>query len=118
MPSPIGGGVGPDRGDPNANIVYFGMGGLGLPTATITCSIIRATRKSAPNIIDYLTFLLGKAGYADAAERAKSLYALEKQDGRDRVGPRIARNRDLTYNKLIEGRSRRRSRGDFPIERS
>ena len=96
MPSPIGGGVGPDRGDPNSNIVYFGMGGLGLPTRDNYLIDNPRNQEMRGKYIGYLTFLLGKAGYADAGERAKSLYELERRMAETEWDPALARNPDLT----------------------
>src|SRR3546814_17198409 len=50
--------------------------------------------------VAYLTFLLGKAGYADPGGAAKAVLSLETriaQTDWDRAG---ARNRDLTYKQL------------------
>ena len=59
MPSPIGGGVAPDRGDPNTSIVYFGMGGLGLPTRDNYLVDNKRNLEMRAKYVDYLTFLLG-----------------------------------------------------------
>ena len=116
MPSPIGGGVGPDRGDPTRNIVYFGMGGLGLPTRDNYLVDNPRNQEMRGKYIDYLTFLLGKAGYADAKERAASLYELEKRMAETEWDPAIARNPDLTTAYLTKAQLVELG-GSFPMER-
>jgi putative endopeptidase len=116
MPGPIGGGVGPDRGDPNTNIVYFGMGGLGLPTRDNYLVDNPRNLEMRAKYVDYLTFLLGKAGYADAGERAKGLYELEKRMAETEWDPAIARNPDLTTTYLTKEQLIGLS-GGFPMDR-
>src|SRR3546814_3175532 len=64
-----------------------------LVTGVQTCAlpIFRA------GYLGYLTFILGKAGYADPASAAKSVMALETQIARADWDRAAARNRDLTY---------------------
>lgn len=116
MPSPIGGGVGPDRGDPNANIVYFGMGGLGLPTRDNYLIDNPRNQEMKTKYIEYLAFLLGKAGYADAKDRATGLYELEKKMAETDWDPALARNPDLTTAYMSKAQLVEIA-GSFPMER-
>jgi putative endopeptidase len=116
MPSPVGGGVGPDRGDPSKNIVFFGMGGLGLPTRDNYLVDNPRNLEMRAKYIDYLAFLLGKAGYADAPERARSLYELERKMAETEWDPALTRNPDLTTHYLSKAELIGLA-GDFPMER-
>ena len=116
MPAPVGGGVGPDRADPNANIVYFGMGGLGLPTRDNYLVDNPRNQEMKAKYIDYLAFLLGKAGYADAKERAAGLYDLEKKMAETEWDPALARNPDITTTYLTKDQLVGLA-GGFPMER-
>lgn len=100
-PSPLGGGVSVDAKEPTRYSVYFGAGGLGLPDRD---SYLKTTPKDVEiqgKYRDYLAFLLGQAGYADAAGMAQKVYAFEDQIARTVSWDRATRrNRDLTYNAL------------------
>ena len=101
IPAPLGGGVGVDAKEPTRYSVYVGSGGLGLPDRDYYL-------KSGPKDVEiqgkykeYLTFLLGQGGYADAAGMAAKVYAFEDQIARTVAWDRATRrNRDLTYNAL------------------
>ena len=116
MPAPLGGGVGPDRGDPNSNIVYFGMGGLGLPTRDNYLVDNPRNQEMKIKYIEYLAFLLGKAGYDNTADRAASLYELEKKMAETEWDPALARNPDLTTTYLSKADLIGLA-GSFPMER-
>lgn len=100
-PSPLGGGVSVDAKEPTRYSVYFGAGGLGLPDRD---SYLKTTPKDLEiqaKYRDYMAFLLGQAGYADAAGMAQKVYAFEDQIARTVAWDRATRrNRDLTYNAL------------------
>lgn len=101
MPSPLGGFVNVDAKEPTRYSVYMGAGGLGLPDRD---NYLKSTPKDLEvqaKYKDYLTFLLGQAGYANAAEMAQEVYAFEDQIARTVAWDRATRrNRDLTYNAL------------------
>ena len=98
IPSPIGAFVSIDSNNPTANAVYTGVGGLGLPDRDYYLVdneknlAIRAAYKK------YLTFLLGKAGYADPAATAERVYGLEKQFAQIGWDRALSRNPVLTNN--------------------
>ena len=65
--------------------------------------------------MQYLTFLLGKAGYADPAKAAQMVYDLEKAIATEHWDRAIGRNRNITYNKLSKAEMLALGNG-FPVE--
>ena len=99
--SPFGGGVSVDAKEPARYSVYVGSGGLGLPDRDYYLKTGAADLEVQARYKDYLAFLLGQAGYADAAGMARQVYAFEDQVARTVAWDRATRrNRDLTYNAL------------------
>ncbi|MBX7458456.1 M13 family metallopeptidase [Qipengyuania sp. 1NDH17] len=109
-PSPIGGFVNVDSKEPTRYSFYLGSGGLGMPDREYYFDESEkglAVRKAYQ---DYLTFLMGEAGFEDAAGIAQQVYDLEDSFARKVAWDRtVRRNRDLTYNALtpeeVEGLS-------------
>lgn len=100
-PSPIGGGVGVDSKEPTRYSVYFGSGGLGLPDRDYYLDESEKGREIQAKYREYLAFLFGEAGYADAAGMAQTVYDFEDSIARKVSWDRAtSRNRDLTYNAL------------------
>lgn len=101
IPAPLGGGVSVDAKEPSRYSVYFGSSGLGLPDRD---SYLKTTPRDVEiqtKYRDYMAFLLGQAGYADAAGMAGKVYAFEDAIARTVAWDRATRrNRDLTYNAL------------------
>lgn len=101
IPSPLGGGINVDAKEPTRYSVYVGAGGLGLPDRDYYLNTGAKDVEIQAKYKDYLTFLLGQAGYADAAGMAAKVYAFEDQIARTVSWDRATRrNRDLTYNAL------------------
>ncbi|WP_057882055.1 M13 family metallopeptidase [Tsuneonella troitsensis] len=101
MPSPLGGGVTVDAKEPTRYSVAFGAGGLGLPDRDNYLKTGERDVEIQTKYREYLAFLLGQAGYADAAGMAQKVYAFEDQIARTVAWDRATRrNRDLTYNAL------------------
>jgi putative endopeptidase len=99
--SPIGGGVSVDAKQPTRHIAYLSFGGLGLPDRDYYLDESEKGRAIQTQYKAYLTFLMGEAGYADAAGAAEAVYALEDRIARTVSWDRtVQRNRDLTYNLL------------------
>lgn len=89
--------------DPKQSDVYAlqaAISGLGLPDRDYYLKQDQRSQDIRSKYIAYLTFILGKAGYADPASAAKAVLALETQIARADWDRAAARNRDLTYNKL------------------
>lgn len=101
IPSPLGGGVSVDAKEPTRYSVYFGSGGLGLPDRDSYLKTDAKDLEIQAKYRDYMAFLLGQAGYADAAGMAQKVYAFEDQIARTVAWDRATRrNRDLTYTAL------------------
>lgn len=101
IPSPVGGFVNVDAKEPTRYSVYVGSGGLGLPDRDYYLNTAPKDVEIQGKYKDYLTFLLGQAGYADAAGMAGKVYAFEDRIARTVSWDRATRrNRDLTYNAL------------------
>ena len=114
MPSPVSAFVSIDRQNPDANTVYAGVGGLGLPDRDYYLVdsdknvAIRAKYK------EYLAFLLGKAGYTNPAATADRVYNLEKQFAEIGWDRALSRNPELTTNRVTRADLQAMS-GGFPV---
>ena len=114
-PSPIGGFVSIDRENPNANVLYTTVGGLGLPDRDYYLVDSEKNLALRAQYKDYVAFLLGKAGYADPKAAAERAYGLEKQFaalGWDRA---IARAPELTTNRVTPAQLKAAA-GGFPVD--
>ncbi|WP_432201417.1 M13 family metallopeptidase [Erythrobacter sp. W53] len=114
--SPLGGFVNVDAKQPDQYVAYLGFGGLGLPDRDYYTDTSEKGQEIQAKYRDYLTFLMGEAGYADPEGAALAVYALEAKIARTVSWDRtVQRNRDLTYNALsiddLKGFA-----GDFPVE--
>lgn len=99
--SPVGGGVGIDAKQPDRHIANVGFGGLGMPDRDYYLDESEKGRAIQAKYKEYLTFLLGEAGYQNPAAAAESVYAFEDRIAREVAWDRtVRRNRDLTYNLL------------------
>jgi len=114
MPSPIEFEISIDPGHPNANAVFAGITGLGLPdrdyylTDTVRNVELRARYKA------YVAFLLGRAGAADASALAERVYEFEHQIALASWDRAVARNPLLTTNVLPLATFESWG-GDFPV---
>jgi putative endopeptidase len=98
--SPIGAGIDADEKQSDRYALYVGQGGLGLPDRDYYLVDSPKYRDIRAKYLDYLTFLLGKAGHANARGAAQSVLDLETAMAREHWDRALQRNRDLTYNKL------------------
>jgi len=98
--SPIGASVDPDLKQSDVNAFYLGQGSLGLPDRDYYLKQDARSQDIRAKYLGYLTFLMGKLGYADAAGTAKAVLALETRMAEAQWDRVIERNTDLTYNKL------------------
>ncbi|MDY7097013.1 MAG: M13 family metallopeptidase [Pseudomonadota bacterium] len=100
-PSPLGGYVSVDAKQPDRYVAYVGSGGLGLPDRDYYLDDSEKGRDIQAKYVEYLTFLMGEAGYEHPASAARAVYALEDRIARTISWDRtVSRNRDLTYNAL------------------
>ena len=98
--SPLNGWVDADEKQSDRYVLYIGQGGLGLPDRDYYLLDTPRYRDIRAKYLDYLTFILGKAGYADAPGQAAKVVALETAMAREMWDRAVSRNRDLTYHKL------------------
>lgn len=92
--------------DPKQSDVYAlqaAITGLGLPDRDYYLKNDERSQEIRAKYLDYLAFVLGKAGYADPASAAKAVMSLEMRIAQADWDRAAARNRDLTYNKLSMG---------------
>ena len=115
-PSPFGEFVSIDRGDPNRNTLYVGIGGLGLPDRDNYLVDNERNREMRAKYLDYLAFLLGKAGHSDPKGGASSIYELEKKMAAVLWDRAVARNPQLTTNRLSHSDVLAMA-GNFPLKR-
>lgn len=113
--SPYGAFVGQDPKNPQSYIVQIGQGGLGLPDRNFYLRDTDRNVEIRAKYLDYLTFLLGEAGYSDAKATAESVIALETELAKAHWDRAIGRNRDLTYNKLTRAELVDLA-GGFPVD--
>jgi len=113
--SPLGGFVSVDAKQPDRYVAYIGSGGLGLPDRSYYLDETEKGVAIQESYREYLTFLMGEAGYEDPAAAALAVYALEDRIAREISWDRsVRRNRDLTYNALSADDLKAMA-GDFPI---
>jgi putative endopeptidase len=116
FPGPFGESVSIDRGDPSRNILYFGFGGIGLPDRDNYLVDNDRNREMRGKYLDYLTFLLGKAGHAAPKETASTIYELEKKIAGVMWDRALARNPALTTNRMSHAELVGLA-GNFPLQR-
>ncbi|MBA1374590.1 M13 family metallopeptidase [Sphingomonas ursincola] len=113
--SPIAGFVDIDSKQTDKYIFQVTQAGLGMPDRDYYLVDSEANLKVRAAYMQYLTFLLGKAGYADPAKAAQMVYDLEKAIATEHWDRAIGRNRNITYNKLSKAEMLALGNG-FPVE--
>lgn len=104
-----------DAKEPTRYTVHAGSGGLGLPDRDYYLDESEKGRDIQAKYRDYLAFLLGEAGYADATGMAQKVYDFEDSIARKVTWDRATRrNDDLTYNALTPDELYAQSKG-FPL---
>ena len=98
--SPLGVYVDADPKQSDIYALHAAITGLGLPDRDYYLKTDQRSQDIRASYLDYLTFMLGKAGYEDPASAAKAVLSLETSIARADWDRAAARNRDLTYNKL------------------
>jgi putative endopeptidase len=99
-PAPIGDGVSIDPGDPKSNIVFVGLGGLGLPDRDNYLVDNPRNLEMRSKYLDLLTFLLGKAGHAEPRPAAERVYELEKRMAAAIWDRALSRNPEITTHRM------------------
>lgn len=115
-PAMVSFGVSIDANTPTRNTVLVGVGGIGLPDRDNYLVDNERNREMQAKYRDYVTFLLGKAGYADPAGAADEVLALEKQIAAIDWDRTIARDPSLTNNPMT-GADLIAMSGKFPMKR-
>ncbi|MFC4294312.1 M13 family metallopeptidase [Novosphingobium tardum] len=98
--SPIGAGVGIDAKASDRYAFQISQGGLGLPDRDYYLVDSPRNVEIRARYMDYLAFMLGKAGHSDPRAAAQSVYDLEHKMAAAMWDRALSRNRDITYNKL------------------
>jgi putative endopeptidase len=98
--SPFGGFVFADDKNPNDNIFQMSLAGLGLPDRDYYSKSDAKSVEQRAKYTELLTFVLGKAGYADPAKAARDVMALETDLAKTHWDRATSRNPEITYNKL------------------
>ena len=98
--APLGFGVSADDKNSDYYALTLAQGGLGLPDRDYYLVDNPRNLEIRGKYLDLLTFMLGKAGYADARGSAQAVLALETDLARAMWDRTIQRNPDLMYNKI------------------
>lgn len=99
-PSPVGFYVSIDPDSPQANTVFTGIGGLGLPDRDYYLVDSERNRELQTKYRAYLAFLLGKAGYADPVGTAAKVYEFEHKIAVSDWDKAVSRDPLLTTNRV------------------
>ncbi|HSG53979.1 MAG TPA: M13-type metalloendopeptidase [Paracoccaceae bacterium] len=100
IPSPVSVGVTIDDMDPNAHVAAAGFSGMGLPDRDYYLEDSERNLEIRAAYMEFLTFVLGQAGYADPAVAAQIVYDFEHQVAELEWDGQVMRIPELTYNEL------------------
>ena len=100
LPSPVGLFVDPDAKQSDRYALQIVQSGLGLPDRDYYLSNDAKHAGIRGKYHDYLSFMLGQAGYAEPKGAARKVLALETALARATWDRSIERNVDLTYNRV------------------
>ena len=114
-PAPFGEFVSIDRGDPTRNTLYVAITGIGLPDRDNYLVDNERNREMRAKYVDYLSFLLTKAGHAAPKAAANSVYNLERKMAEVMWDRAIARNPQLTTNRVSHSELMAMA-GNFPLQ--
>lgn len=98
LDSPIGGGIGIDRIDPDRYMVNVGQSGLTLPDRDYYLGDDERFVKARTAYKGHIARMLGLAGIEDAEAKAEAILALETEMAGHHWPRTELRNRDKTYN--------------------
>ncbi len=115
IPAPVSFGVTIDDMDPNAHAAAVGFSGLGLPDRDYYLEDSARNLEIRAAYMDFLTFMLGQAGYADPAAAAQIVYDFEHQVAEIEWDGQMMRIPELTYNELSRAELAALA-PDFPTE--
>jgi len=98
MPDPFYVSVHADQKNPDYNILNIWIGGYALPDRDNYLVDSENNREMQAEYKEYLTFLLGKVGYADPAAAAEAVYEIEYGLAALAFDRTLSRNPELLYN--------------------
>ncbi|GAA0267158.1 M13 family metallopeptidase [Alteraurantiacibacter aestuarii] len=99
-PAMVSAGVTVDSRDPNSYVVSVGFTGMGLDDRDYYLVDNERNLEIRAAYMDFLTFMLGKAGYGDPAAAARVVYDFEHQVAELEWDSQMFRIPELTYNVL------------------
>ncbi|WP_404408803.1 peptidase M13 [Pseudidiomarina marina] len=100
--SPFGFYVYPDAKNPNVNAIYMSQSGIGLPDREYYLSDDEKYVEIRAKYQEYISDILGLVDYAEAAEAADAILALETKIAEAHWTRIESRNADKTYNKMTK----------------
>ncbi len=100
IPAPVSAGVTIDDMDPNAHVAAVGFSGMGLPDRDYYLVDSARNLEIRSAYIEFLSFTLDQAGYADPAQAARVVYDFEHQVAQLEWDSQMFRIPELTYNEL------------------
>lgn len=100
FPAPVSVGVTVDELDPNAHVAAVGFSAMGMPDRDYYLVDSERNLAIRAAYMDFLTFMLGQAGYADPAQAAQVVYDFEHQVAQLEWDGQMLRIPQLTYNEL------------------
>ena len=98
--SPIDVSMDPDEKQSDIYALYLSQGALGLPDRDYYLKDDAKSQEIRAKYLEYLTFVFGKLGHADAPGTARSVLELETRLAAAKWDRAAQRNPELTYNKL------------------
>lgn len=113
-PALVSAGVTIDSRNPTQHAVAIGFDGMGLPDRDYYLVDSDNNLKIRAAYKEYLTKVLGAAGYADPAAAAEAVYAFEHKVAELEWARQMLRIPNLTYNELTPDELAETA-GDFPI---
>ncbi len=96
--TPVGGGIGVDRKNPDRYLLGIGVAGLGLPDKDFYFNSAERFVQIRAAYLKHIERMLGFAGIADASKRAADILALETKIAEKHWDRAQLRDRDRTYN--------------------
>ncbi len=115
IPGMVTAGVTIDDVNPNAYTIAVGFNGMGLADRDYYLEDTERNLEIRAAYMDYLTFMLGKAGYADPRAAAEIVYDFERQVAELEWDRQMLRIPELTYNQLNREQLQALA-PDFPVE--
>lgn len=99
-PAMVSAGVTVDSRDTDSHVVSVGFSGMGLGDRDYYLVDNERNLEIRADYMEFLTFMLGKAGYADPAAAASAVYAFEYKVAELEWDSQLFRIPELTYNEL------------------